>query len=149
MELAYFINLIFIFSLNMLFFLLGTCLNSLVIISFLRSVQLRKKLCYFMIMVLSCCDLLVVLTYHPLLALFAMLRLTKMFDAYPSWALICTKLFNIFPALSLLALLVMNFDRYLATYYLTVWRHIILSFNLGTRIFQHSIYNCLMRRLPI
>ena len=117
MELAYFVNLIFIFSLNMLFFLLGTCLNSLVIISFLRSVQLRKKLCYFMIMVLSCCDLLVVLTYHPLLALFAMLRLTKMFDAYPSWALICTKLFNIFPALSLLALLVMNFDRYLATYY--------------------------------
>ena len=79
MELAYFINLIFIVSLNVLFFLSGTFLNSLVIISFWKSVQLRKKLCYFMIMVLSCCDLLVVLTNHPLLALFTMLRLTKMF----------------------------------------------------------------------
>ena len=117
MELAYFINLIFIVSLNVLFFLSGTFLNSLVIISFWKSAQLRKKLCYFMIMVLSCCDLLAVLTTHPLDALFTILRLTEKFDAYPSWVDISSKLSINFPGFSLLALLVMNFDRYLATHY--------------------------------
>ena len=46
-----------------------------------------------------------------------MLRLTEKFDAHASWANISSKASNIFPGLSLLALLVMNFDRYLATYY--------------------------------
>jgi hypothetical protein len=49
-------------AVNEFFFFSGICLNSLVILTFWRSVQLRKKLCYFMIMVLSCCDLLAVLT---------------------------------------------------------------------------------------
>ena len=66
MELIYFVNLKLIFVVNILFFFAGVCLNSLVIVSFWRSVQLRKKLCYFIIMVLSCCDLLVVLTDHPI-----------------------------------------------------------------------------------
>ena len=61
MEMIYFVNLIFIFVVNMLFFFSGICLNSLVIVSFWRFVQLRKKLCYFTIMILSCCDLLVAL----------------------------------------------------------------------------------------
>ena len=117
MELSYIINLIFIVALNVLFFVSGICLNSLVILSFWRPVQLRKKLCYFMIMVLSCCDLLAVLTNHPLEALFTILRLTEKFDAYPSWVEISTKFSSNFPGFSLLALLVMNFDRYLATYY--------------------------------
>ena len=67
MESIYFINLIFIFAVNVFFFFSGICLNSLVILSFWRSVQLRKKLCYFMIMVLSRCDLLAVLTNSPLI----------------------------------------------------------------------------------
>ena len=117
MEFSYFINLIFIFALNVLFFISGICLNSLVIVSFWRSVQLQKKLCFFTIMVLSCSDLLVVLTNHPVVALIAMLRLTERFDVHASWADISSKTSNIFPGLSLLALLVMNFDRYLATYY--------------------------------
>ena len=69
MEFIHFVNLIFIIVLNILFFFPGIFLNSLVIVSFWRSVQLRKKLCYFMIMILSCCDLLVVLTSHPATAL--------------------------------------------------------------------------------
>ena len=76
MESYYFINLIFIFAVNVFFFFSGICLNSLVILSFWRSVQLRKKLCYFMIMVLSCCDLLTVLINNPLMALFSMSWLT-------------------------------------------------------------------------
>ena len=45
----------------------GIFLNSVVIISLWRSSQLRKKLCYFMILVLSCFDLAVVTITHPFL----------------------------------------------------------------------------------
>ena len=117
MEFFHFINLIFIFALNVLFFFSGICLNSVVILSFWRSVQLRKKLCYFMLMVLSCCDLLSVLTSHPQTAIVALLFLAGKLDVYPGWAVISSTFSGIFVGFSLLALLVMNFDRYLATYY--------------------------------
>ena len=45
----------------------GIFLNSVVIISLWRSRQLRKQLCYFMILVLSCFDLAVVSITHPFL----------------------------------------------------------------------------------
>ena len=114
---SYFISMIFIFAVNVLFFFSGICLNSVVILSIRRSVQLRKKLCYFMIMVLSCCDLLAVSTNHPLSALMAMLWLTGKLGTYESWVHISGFLANMFLIFSLLALLVMNFDRYLATSY--------------------------------
>ena len=52
---------------NIMFMVTGIFLNSVVIISLWRSSQLRKKLCYFMILVLSCFDLAVVTITHPLL----------------------------------------------------------------------------------
>ena len=133
MELPYFISLIFIFILNVLFFFSGICLNSLAILTFWRSVQLRKKLCYFMIMILSCCDLLVVLTNHPFVGLIAMLWLTGKLNVYPKWAVIFFRFSILLYGFSLLALLVMNFDRYLSTYYpifhrtsVTKGKHLIL-----------------------
>ena len=117
MEFVHFINLIFIFALNVFFFFSGICLNSLVILSFRRSVQLRKKLCHFMIMVLSCCDLLAVLTSHPLTALHAMLFLTGKLDVSHGWVVISRRFSAVSVGFSLLALSVMNFDRYLATSY--------------------------------
>ena len=117
MEFVYFVNLMFICAVNILFFFSGMCLNSLVIVSFWRSVQLRKKLCYFMIMILSCCDLLVALTSHPTRTLGAILWLTEMFHVYPRWLEILFDLSNICILFSLLALLVMSVDRYLATHY--------------------------------
>ena len=117
MEFVYFVNLMFICAVNILFFFSGICLNSLVIVSFWRSVQLRKKLCYFMIMILSCCDLLVVLTFHPTMTLTAILWLTEMFNVYPLWLTILLDLSNMTIFSSLLALLVMSVDRYLATHY--------------------------------
>ena len=96
MELVYFVNLIFIFVINILFFFSGICLNSLVIVSFWRSAQLRKKLCYFTIMVLSCCDLLVVLTNHPFLAFVTILWLTEKIYKYPAWLLFPYCLLNMF-----------------------------------------------------
>ena len=117
MESIYFINLIFIFAVNIFFFFSGICLNSLVILSFWRSVQLRKKLCYFMIMVLSCCDLLTVLTNNPLMALISMSWLTGKLDGNARWPHISLRSTIIFLDFSFFALLVMNFDRYLATSY--------------------------------
>ena len=117
MESIYFINLIFIFAVNVFFFFSGISLNSLVILSFWRSVQLRKKLCYFTIMVLSCCDLITVLTNNPLMALIAKSWLTEKLDVHARWAHISMNSTSISLGFSLFALLVMNFDRYLATSY--------------------------------
>ena len=117
MDNSYFINLIFIFALNVFFFFSGICLNSLVILSFWRTAQLRKKLCYFMVMVLSCCDLLVVLTNHPLLAVIVIFWLAGKPNDYPRWMDLTSNSIGYSFGFSLLALLVMNFDRYLATYY--------------------------------
>ena len=117
MEFIYFVNFIIILVVNILFFFSGICLNSLVIVSFWRSVQLRKKLCYFTIMVLSCCDLLVVLTLHPFIALLTMLWLTEKITVYPGRLMICYQLSQTFLGFSLFALLVMSVDRYLATHY--------------------------------
>ena len=116
MELIYSANLIFVITLNILFFFSGICLNSLVIVSFWRSVQLRKRLCYFTIMVLSCCDLLVVLTNHPFTGLVAMLWLTEKSNVFPGWLMILRVLSFMSIGSSLVALFVMNFDQYLATH---------------------------------
>ena len=110
-------NLVFIFAVNVFFFFSGISLNSLVILSFWRSVQLRKKLCYFMIMVLSCCDLLAVLTTSPLIIFVSILWLTGKLDVNARWPHISIRSTGIFLGFSLFALLVMNFDRYLATSY--------------------------------
>ena len=117
MEFIYFVNLIFLFVVNILFFFSGMCLNSLVIVSFWRSVQLRKKLCYFMIMVLSCCDLLAVLTNHLFTAFVTMLWLFKKINVYPDWLVILFVVSSRFIFYSLFALFVMNVDQYLATHY--------------------------------
>ena len=60
-------SVIFLCILNVIFLVAGIFLNSVVIISLWRSSQLRKKLCYFMILVLSCFDLAVVTITHPFL----------------------------------------------------------------------------------
>ena len=117
MEFVYLFNLVFIFVVNILFFFSGICLNSLVVVSLWKSAQLRKKTCNFMIMVLSFCDLLLVLTNHPLTALVVMLWLTEKIKVYPVWLLIPYELSDISFCASFLALFVMNFDRYLSTHY--------------------------------
>ena len=62
-----FINALFLCLLNVIFMIAGIFLNSVVIISLRRSSQLRKKLCYFLILPLSCFDLAVVAIGHPIL----------------------------------------------------------------------------------
>ena len=61
------LNVVFLCVINIIFSVTGIFLNSVVIISLWRSSQLRKKLCYFTILVLSCSDLAVVTITHPFL----------------------------------------------------------------------------------
>ena len=73
-----------------------------------------------MIMILSCSDLLAVLINNPLTILFASLYLTGSFgtgNIRYEHILVASWYGNIFIDFSLLALLVMSFDRYLATYH--------------------------------
>ena len=118
MEFDSFLKLILIIIVNVLFFISGIFLNSLVVLGFWSSEQLRKKTCHFMILVLSSCDLLAILTNHPLTAFIAVFHLRAGMlntNADKIWTLL--KLTNIFTTFSLTALLVMNFDRYLAICY--------------------------------
>ena len=116
MEPKSYINLTFLVVVNVCFFFSGICLNSLVIISFWRSAQLRRKLCYFMIMVLSCFDFILVLTNQPTAASIAILWLRGNISALLALNSV-DFIYIAFIGFSLLALLVMNFDRYFATYY--------------------------------
>ncbi len=95
----------------------GIFLNSVVIISLWRSSQLRKKLCYFMILVLSCVDLIAVTVAHPVLILSTIFWYRKTSHQYGSkfiWpniigiALVCFSMF---------ALLTLSIERFLALKY--------------------------------
>ena len=109
-------NMVAVLGINLLFLFSEICLNSLVILSFWRSVRLRKNICYFMIFVLSCCDSLAVLTNNPFLAA-AILWSTGQLDINFTWPFVALRLANTFCGFSFLALLAMNVDRYLASSY--------------------------------
>ena len=90
----------------------GIFLNSVVIISLWKSALLRKKLCCFMIFVLSCFDLAVVSITHPFLIAstiyFRLEGINAMYDLVRH--LICI----IFHGLSMFALFTLNVERFLA-----------------------------------
>ena len=73
MDVTSIINVLLLCILNVSFMVAGIFLNSVVIISLWRSPQLRMKPCYFMILVLSCFDLTVVTSTHPVLMLSTLL----------------------------------------------------------------------------
>ena len=116
MDSKIFIQLIFLSVVNISFTFSGAVLNTLVIVSLLKSSQLRKKLCNFTIMILSCFDLLAVVTNHPLLVVQLVLWLNERHDlsekmkVYLRWA-------NVFSGYSLYAVLIMNIERYLSVSY--------------------------------
>ena len=70
-----------------------------------------------MIMILSCCDLVAVLINNVWIAIVAMLLMTGKLEVNATWPHLVNGVTITFHAFSLLALLVMNFDRYLATSY--------------------------------
>lgn len=104
-------------TVNVILFFAGTFLNIVVVLSIWNSTQLRKKLCYFTIFLLSCFDLMVVVFVHPFLIFWYVdwylenIRpFTPRFYFYYSIAV------SIF-ASSLLGLLTMTLERYLGLAY--------------------------------
>ena len=116
MDLKLLIHLIFLCVVNINFFFSGVVLNTFVIITILKTTQLRKKLCHFMIMVLSCWDLLTILIFNSGLTLF-----------FITWAIenhyllsrvaIYLRFAHIPSAFSFCILMAMCIERYLGVYH--------------------------------
>ena len=106
MYLNTFLNALSLCLLNISFLVVGTFLNSVVIISLWRSSQLRKKLCYFMILVLSCFDLAVVTITHPITVLSTILWSKQMYEEKIDFTRMNTSI--LLSGFSIFALLTLN-----------------------------------------
>ena len=116
MDLNAYMQLIFLCVVNITVTFSGIILNTLVIVSFWKSSQLRKKLCHFMIMMLSCFDLVAVVTNHPGILVYLICWLREDYDSLPKIK-IHLNISAVFLVFSFLALLVMSIERYLGAYY--------------------------------
>ena len=115
MDVNSFVNALFLCFLNVVFMFGGTFLNCVVIVSLWRSPQLRKKLCYFVILILSFFDLAVVVVTHPV-----MISATICWynETYPHAIKTTWELTSIlFGGFSCIALLTLNIERFLALVY--------------------------------
>ena len=115
MDINSLINVIFLCLLNTLFMIGGIVLNLVVIISLWRSTQLRRKLCYFTIFVLSCFDLAVVAIAHPILLLSTTLWSMAIYHEQIRITRIQTV--SVLGGFSMFALLTLNAERFLALQY--------------------------------
>jgi hypothetical protein len=105
---------------NVFFICSGIFLNLLVILCLWKTSQLQKKLCYFMLMVLSCFDIVAIITNHPMLVIYSIVWMTEEYEVlHKLYAYV--DITDIFLQFSLLALLVMNLDRYLAMHGLSAF----------------------------
>ena len=116
MDLSVSIHLILLCVVNIIFKFSGIILNTLVIASFWKSSQLRKKLPHFMIMVLSFFNLLSVITNHSGLLLYLIFWFREDYELLPKIR-IYVHFVTVFLACSFHALLVMGIERYLGTHY--------------------------------
>ena len=115
MDVKSLINAMLLCSLNIVFMLGGTFLNCVVIVSLWRSPQLRKKLCYFAILVLSSFDLAVVAINHPIIILTTVFWYMETYSVAikSTWEVTITLL----SGFSMVALLTLNVERFLALTY--------------------------------
>ena len=105
-------NVVFLCIINVIIMVAGTFLNSVVIISLWKSRQLRKQLCYFMILVLSCFDLAVVIITHPFLIVSTIYY--SLNHANRLWMDTRISISFILCGFSMTALLMLNIERFLA-----------------------------------
>ena len=116
MNITVYSQLIFLCLLNIIFFLSGVILNSLVLLTFWQSTQLRKKVCHCLIIVLSFCDLITVLLGIPAFFLRLTLLLTEKYNLLLTIE-IYRRLGNFVVAMSMPVLFLMSIERYLGVYY--------------------------------
>ena len=144
MDLSVYIQLIFLWVVNIIFAFSWLILNTLVIVSFLKSSQLRKKLCHFMIMVLSCSDLVAVITNHPGLMLFIIAWSREDCNLLFTWKTYL-HFSRAFLGFSFCALLAISIERYLGAYYqifhrTSVTRRRLLALLAILLIFQTALH---------
>ena len=110
-----FVNALFPCLVNVAFMVAGIILNAVVIISLWRSSQLRKRLCYFMILGLSCFDMAVVAITRPLLILSTILCSMEIYHV----EIYNTRMYTntILGGFSMFALLTLTIERFLALTY--------------------------------
>ena len=116
MDLAVYTQLLFLCVVNIIFTFSGIVLNTIVIISIWKSSQLRKKLCHFMIMVLSCSDLVTVITTHLVILICLISWLREDYNLLPT-LMMHLGFVIVFHGFSFLVLLVMSIERFLGAYY--------------------------------
>lgn len=107
------VNVVALFSLNLLFLVFGSFLNAAVLFCFWKSSHLRKKLCYFTILVLSFIDLACVIVIHPMIMLSTVswhFENSALREKLDNLKHIKSSLY----ALSFYALMTMNLERYIA-----------------------------------
>ena len=100
---------------NGVFMVTGIILNISVVLSFYRSTQLRKRICYFMVLVLSCSDLIVVSVVHLLLLSSIISYYLGKENEQHEFARLAASAFV--EGLSLNALFLLNIERFLALSY--------------------------------
>ena len=105
------VNAGILLAVNIVLGFAGLALNLVVVVSLLSS-QLRKKLCYFMIFILSCFDILLVVLAHPALIVDTLNVLFEIELYSMEWYY-----FIPLSALSLTALFTTTLERYLALVY--------------------------------
>ena len=111
------INTAFLCLVNIIFMIAAIFLNSVVTISLRRSSQLRKKLCYFMILPFSCFDLAVVAISHPILMFNAILWFTDSDSLVGKEVIWKQVLLSNLTGFSMSALLTLIVERFLALKY--------------------------------
>ena len=118
MHLSTVINASFLCLFNVALMIAGIFFNSVVIISLWRSSQLRKKLCYFMILVLSCFDLAVVAILHPFhIYIINFCSSWKIYNYAQGGIIKVLLIGNALNGFSMFALLVLTVERFLALTY--------------------------------
>ena len=116
MDLFFHIQLIFLCVVNIVFTFSGIVSNTLVIASYWKSSQLRKKLCHFMIMALSCFDLVTIVTNYPGVFYYLISWLREDYDLLLGvWVYL--DFVGMFIGFSFYVLLVLSIERYLGAYY--------------------------------
>lgn len=153
MDLNIYIQLSFLCVVNVFFTCSGIFLNLLVILCLWKTSQLQKKLCYFMLMVLSCFDIVAIITNHPMLVIYSIVWMTEEYEVlHKLYAYV--DITDIFLGFSLLALLVMNLDRYLAMAYplfhrTSVTRHRLLTLLVIFLLFEITLTGISVNNLVI
>ena len=116
MDLFVHIQLIFLCVVNIVFTFSGIVSNTLVIASYWKSSQLRKKLCHFMIMVLSCFDLVTIVTNYPGVFYYLISWLRENYDSLLR-VRVYLDFVSMFIGFSFYVLFVLSIEQYLGVYY--------------------------------